>query len=415
MQRMQRARNSLSLATAGLVLGVWACSDLGGNTTTAGTGADEALEREYLQSLVSQVMAPSHARFVQAADAFELAATAHLAAVEAAGDTAATSVALQAAWLDAWGAWQELEMLQIGPAASSAKAVGGQDLRDEVYSWPTTNTCRVDQELVLAGYDAPDFAETRLVNVYGLDAAEYLVFYAGEQNTCAPQLDPNADGSWEALGFEEVTRRRAAYAVAVARGLQAHAATLDAAWREGGEFHVALPGAGMGESPFASTDAAMNEVLRAMFYLDQALKDAKLGVPTGVSDCGSATCLEALESQWANASSPAVVANLRAFEALYYGGFGGPASAGEITHTGLDDLLVSLGEDALAADMADAITDAIAQAEAIEGSYREALVADEAALDALYAAVKRITDLLKGEFSTVLALQIPNEAGGDND
>ena len=39
---------------------------------------------------------------------------------------------------------------QLGPAAS-ALTTGGEGLRDEVYSWPTVNPCRVDQETGCAG------------------------------------------------------------------------------------------------------------------------------------------------------------------------------------------------------------------------------------------------------------------------
>ena len=41
--------------------------------------------------------------------------------------------------------WQELEVMQIGPARSSLSSVAGKDYRDNIYSWPTVNPCRIDQ------------------------------------------------------------------------------------------------------------------------------------------------------------------------------------------------------------------------------------------------------------------------------
>ena len=50
-----------------------------------------------------------------------------------------------------------------------------------------------------------------------------------------------------------------------------------------------------------------------------------------------------------------------------------------------------------------------------EAGHDVAVVDDMDAVLALHAEVKDVTDLLKGELTTVLALQIPVEASGDND
>ena len=56
-----------------------------------------------------------------------------------------------------------------------------------------------------------------------------------------------------------------------------------------------------------------------------------------------------------------------------------------------------------------------AAALAVGGPLDVAVVDDMDAVLALHAEVKDVTDLLKGELTTVLALQIPVEASGDND
>ena len=45
----------------------------------------------------------------------------------------------QDAWREAMAAWQETEMMQLGPAGDSLTVTGGESLRDEIYSWPLTN------------------------------------------------------------------------------------------------------------------------------------------------------------------------------------------------------------------------------------------------------------------------------------
>lgn len=47
----------------------------------------------------------------------------------------------------AFASWQENEVLQFGPAAPLAVA-GGQELRDQIYSWPLVSRCAVEETLV---------------------------------------------------------------------------------------------------------------------------------------------------------------------------------------------------------------------------------------------------------------------------
>ena len=86
-------------------------------------------------------------------------------------------------------AWQATEVLQrpCGTDQTLEPAVGAMGLRDEIYSWPTVNQCRVDPELVEAKFTDLGFFDQELNNVYGLDASEYLLFASGTDNACPPQ------------------------------------------------------------------------------------------------------------------------------------------------------------------------------------------------------------------------------------
>ncbi len=394
--------------TAALALSIWACADLGGGDAGE-TGASDELEADILASIAREVMAPRSLEFAEQSEALTLAVQAWADAAEGAEDTAASLAAAREAWVPAWESAQRLDAMQLGPAGASGSYLGGEGIRDELYSWPSINPCRIDQELVSGEYANADFVETRLVNVYGYDALEYLLFWDAPANSCAPQLPINAEGQWDALGSEEIGRRRAAYAAAIAQAAADQATALADRWQPGDDFHEHLLDPTREGSPYPNVDETLDDVMRAMFYLDSAVKDLKVGKPAGIFQCGSEVCLDGLESPHALDAKAAVIANLEAFAELY---FGGPsAEAG----TGFDDALISIGREDLATEMDEAIEGARAELAGFEGEFREALLADPAALDEVHARIKVITDLLKGEFTVALALDIPSEAGGDAD
>ena len=311
--------------------------------------------------------------------------------------------AAQAQWMATMAAWQALEVMQLGPAASSLTAAGGEDLRDEIYSWPVVNPCRVDQETVLGEWDAPDFFSERLVNSYGLDALEQVLF-AGADNACPSQVDINEDGSWAALGTDGVQRQRAAFAVA----LSAHVLDQGTALRErwdpaGGDFSGTLA---QGSTPYDDDIDALNAVFDALFYLETQTKDAKLATPLGLLDCDTETCPEAVELYTSGTSTAAILANLRGFRTLFSGADG----------YGMDDLLAELGHGDLATDILAGLDAAEAAALALgDQPLSEAIAQQPQAVTDLYTATKAVSDLLKGDLATVLVMQIPDEAAGDND
>jgi predicted lipoprotein len=262
---------------------------------------------------------------------------------------------------------------------------------------------------VESSYAAPDFFDTSLVNVYGLDAIEYLLFNGSPDNSC-PQQVPINDGAWDALGETEVTRRRADYAAVAATQVAAVAQTLAQQWDPaGGQYATWFAEPGAGGSPYESEAQALNELMRAMFYVDLRLKDEKLGRPGGIVDCGADVCIDALESQWADRSKEHAVANLRGLKQMFVAGDDPQAAVG------FDDFLRAAGEEGLATEIVADIDAAIAALEAMPNSFADALASDGAALDNPHAAVKLVTDTLKGPFAMLLQLRIPDEGAGDAD
>ena len=375
------------------------------DTPTGDTPAD--VHRALLASLADQVIIKTYNDFVDATEALVTATAAYAASPEASGQEEA-----RAAYHAAMDIWQRAEVLQVGPAGSMTSALGGQALRDEIYSWPSVNSCRVDQEVVEQAYtDAAVFGE-ELTNVRGLDALEYLLFPPESGNGCKASSSINKNGSWdEVVQSGELEARRATYAATLATLLAGEAKDLRDLWTQGAaQFSDELGNAGDGSETYPTAQDGLNAVSDAMFYVEKITKDMKLAMPAGVSGCEEDTCPDDLESQHGKRSAQNVEQNLIALQALFLGSYDGAAQA-----PGFDELLMDIGAEALAQDMTDKIAAAIEVAANVSGTYAELLASDAQKVVDVHAAVKAFTDLLKTEFVSTLDLALPKSAAGDND
>lgn len=376
------------------------------------TGDDAAAEerRKLATALGRNVIVPTYEEFVEKAEALNSAAREWADALRSQpSETGVAPETVREAWREAMTVWQRAEVMQVGPAAPKGTRVGGRGLRDEIYSWPTTNSCRVDQNIVSGDFAQANFFNTQLVNSYGLDALEYLVFNESTGNTCQPRIPINEQGTWNALGAAEVWQRRADYVVAASAHLVTTAKSLVTAWTdpENG-FLKQFENAGRPGSDYATAAAAVDDVFAAMFYVDLVVKDVKLALPTGIDRSCKDVCPDQLESQWARHSGENVRANLEGLQRLFHGG---EADGDDF---GFDDLLVGMNAGDFARSFEDSLAAAIAAVHEL-GSMDDALAADVESVRAIHAAVKAVTDEMKTRFVTVLNLQVPQEGAADND
>jgi len=382
----------ITLLTAGLAL------QPGGCAGPLDPGKDEPrvdadLLAELLLHTQEGVMVPELETMEVHLEELEVAVVAWSVAPE---DPSARAAA-QAAYEGALVQWGVLDALQVGPGASSLASPAGEDLRDEVYSWPTVNPCRVDQETVSGDFASDGFFEQELVNVYGLDALEHLL-YAPEENACPSQVDINAEGLWEGMGPGVVAASRADYALAVVERLQADVGGLSGAWAGSfGDDFVE------GSGPYGSAEEALDDLFRAVFYVE-AMKDEKLAFPLGLRECGAAACPEMAESQVANLSADLLRANLKGLAAVL-----APADG-----VGFAELLDDAGENELADTLRTKVLDA-ETALAPLSSVRDDVADDDGSVLAAYDAVVSLANLLEGDVATVLTLTVPSEAAGDAD
>jgi predicted lipoprotein len=294
--------------------------------------------------------------------------------------------------------WQHLEVMQIGPAASSLTGEVGEDLRDDVYSWPSINSCRIDQETVYGRWADAGWSDAQYSNVYGLDAIEHLLF-SGSESSCAADVDINTDGSWDALVTSGLMASRSQLAAVLVERLVSDGSALYATWSDSFSLELAQG------TPYDAQIDALNEVFSALFYIEVVTKDLKLGLHLGAVECDESICPDDVEHLPSGVGVDAIAANLSGFQALFTGG------AGE----GFDDLLAELGEPELSESLLAEVAQAIETAESIDVPLAQAIAQNDPQAQALYEALKGVTDLLKGDIATVLMLQVPAESAGDLD
>jgi predicted lipoprotein len=390
----------IALSAVTIVVGCLSSSST--DTTQQDTLADQVVAvSDVLSAVGPSVVLPSLEGVLAELDLLQQSVLDWESALSTDGEEDAR-VAAQQQWSTTMLSWQEIEVMQLGPAGSSLSAVAGADIRDEIYSWPTINPCRIDQETAEAAWSDSSFFDENLVNSYGLDALEHIL-WAEPGNVCPTQMDINMDGSWDRLGDDGVASNRVAFSLALVDGLRAQVTYLHDVWSPDGEDFSGQLALRTG-SVYSSEQEALNAIFDALFYVETDLKDRKLAYPLGLRDC-TADCSSDVEHFVSGLGIAAIEANLLGFQQLFTGNDG----------YGFDDLLVQLGHGDLSAQMLTDIDTAIALAGSLDMPLDDAIESRPDEIEALYNAVKAVTDALKGDLATVLVLEILAEATGDND
>ncbi len=328
--------------------------------------------------------------FKQELIAFDTAQAKLLAQIEKLAMATSERENTQLAWKEAMKIWQRLETIQIGPLCASDKCEQGADLRDEIYSWPLHNDCRIDQ--LIADQQVMNEAqfESMLVNTYGLGVLEQLLLDLRLTHHC-PSV-AGLDEKWNALGEAEITKRRIQYALLVGKRGKNQSMALLEKWKG-----------------FEGMDAqkALDEVFSAMMYIDLMVKDDKIGIPAGIHiDCEQEICPELEEFVYAQYSLEAIKQNIdmlkKTIEVLFT-----PIVAAEQSMIEKSDRI----DQKLIAQI-DQIKQ---QLDAFPLSFSQTIEQDLNRVKELHQSFKDLVTLLRGEFMTTLNLSVPKEGASDND
>ncbi len=312
----------------------------------------------------------------------------------------------QTSWRDAMAAWQRLEVMQVGALGSVLSVIAGEDVRDSIYSWPTVNACRVDQETLEDAWGSADFFVDEVVNVRGLDAVEHMLWSDEGVSRCADGVQIIESGAWDDAGVPGVQAARASYSAALLAEVASLTDELIVAWDpDGGDWGSVLASAGEAASPYEDPQQALDQVFQALLYVELVVKDRKLAQPLGLRDCDDPRCPDALESRFADAGYAHLRNNLLAAQQVVTGGDG----------LGFDDLLAHAGREDVATALIEALAAALDTVSEPDASLQALLADDPEAVVAIHDGVKAFTDILKGDFATTLLLDIPSDAASDSD
>ena len=300
-----------------------------------------------------------------------------------------THLAARTAWQETMAAWQRLAAYQAGPIAK-----GG--VNEMIYS--AADPCGVDRQIVATTVSFPEGTLQRV----GLGALEYLLFSpVAADSLCTTAT--TAYGSWAALSVAERHAARCQYMNLLTARLQKHSTT--------------LTGNG-GASWFAqgNTSDLAQELHNSLYYLEFWVKDDKLGTPIGI--LGSSKT--AAEHPFAKTSLESIEQNIIGFHEMMVGDINGIDGEGQGFFDFLDDGNVKTN---IAAGISESLSILGSKGTANlteDSSYLRGLAGGcetepDNYLCRLYAAVKKITDELKGDYADAIGFEVPDGARSDGD
>lgn len=381
-----------------------------GQSSSGGEVESEFDQTALITSVVNNVILPAIDNMSQSSDELVTSIVAYCADLTADADPQNTRSSAQASWSAAMSNWQKIEMMQVGPLTASDGL-----LRDTIYSWPIKNYCAVDQDV---GHFAngeingqPYDISRRTTNRKGLTTIEYLLFNNNLNHSCSK--DSLAPSGWNEQTTQYRSVARCEFAAEVARDLKTNLADLKQQWVSDSDgYQTQFIAAGESNSVFTTPHKALNTITDAMFYLDSITKDKKIGAPIGLFDnsCANMACVDDVESNLADIGMTNVYHNLVAFRALFLGG-----ADGNEQKTGFYDFLIAVDAGALANTMLTDIDAALTLIAQFDGSTNDAVMNDPESIQAIYIAIKKVTDSLKSLFITSLAFELPQTSAGDAD
>jgi predicted lipoprotein len=385
-------------------------------TSTHGEGFNQTKDTntdfdqgKLIASIVDNVITPTYQQFSLLASAQQQAISNYCAQESAlvSGSVSETLVdesktLAKESWRNAMNIWQQADMMQLSPLL-----IGDGALRDNIYSWPTQNTCGVDLDVTYFRdgnvNGQPYNIANRTASRKSMVALEYLLFNDNLAHSCTGSTTPT---QWNNQTEQYRKVARCEFAGEVAKDIVKSSETLLSEWAVYGEK---LKSAGEAGSEFETEHHAVNKLSDALFYMDIFTKSAKLAEPVGIelNKCGSQPCPEVVESRYSHHSLENIINNIKAFRLFIQGG----GDEG----IGFRDYLIDVG-DKVTADSLDAdIEQVLSSAAAYQTSLAEALVNNPDQVIQTHNDVKNITDKLKSDFITSLALELPKTAAGDND
>lgn len=378
------------------------CGGGGGDTppppTTPTTGFSKSAE---LIGNAAGIMRDSAAQLDTRVAALDTSVIAYCdtVTVGSAGDATKRTEA-QDAFKAAMNDLQRSSMHALGPALAD-------DRMKQLYSWPTTSHCGIDQKLAVN-----DMALNLAVNRRGMDALEYLLFVEPNAgHACPAGAQPIVElTAFNALSNADRQARRCAFMLPVAADAAASAQTLADAWDPAmGNYVATMTGT-------TNAQQTLNEVTDAMYFFREVVREFKLDRPLNglltnrPPSCGSGNlCPQDVESFFARISKGNIRSNVLAFQELYWGGSSTAA-------VGFDDWLREAQGNSVLADRLDTeIQTVLTGLDDMSGTLFDTISSDPNPVNALLAATHVVSQTLRHDMFPALGLKVPQGLVSDTD
>lgn len=378
-----------------------ACVGAGDNSSAANTSSvDDFAFTEMLSNYTDNIFIPAAETFNLSASALNNAAVDYCeTALDSNSEESAVVEKLsttQEAWRNSMAAWQVNEMTIVGPLTEQ-----DNQLRNRILSYGTIfkhNAGAVDAAVDAAAEDL----SSRRNNALGLDAVEYLLFTTFDNTN------------------ENLTKR-CKYLKLLTADVVDSSNTLTSSWQEDRSAFLST----------ANVSSSLGGVSDALFYIEEVVKDRKIGIPSSIiqnNGCTNAGCPEDVESPYSETSFANVKVNLLTLKRLLTGDSG----------LGFDDLIAAnptFADRGIITDLIRDIDAAITYIDLIDNTpplikqAQEQLRDDdetlctnaassqdgEPTMCSLYGKLKLITDRLRIEFIAAVDLDLPERSQSDND
>jgi predicted lipoprotein len=282
-----------------------------------------------------------------------------------AAPTDANLQAARQAWQEARTSWEVSESHLFGP-------VKDQEIDPALDSWPVNKT---DLDKVLASNVTLDaaFIASQQPTLKGFHVIEYVLY--GNQ----------------AAGLDA---RKLTYLTALTGEFKASTAKLRQAWEPTGGKFAEQYGTG---AAFGSADAAFAETLGALAEICEEVAGSKIETPLAAKDPN----LE--ESQFSGATLTDFRNNLLGVQAIYLGRYGDRQGLGI-------SQLVAAKNPAVDARVRQLLDQALADLQAVPGTFGEAIVKNPDALRKAQASINAVRDALKKDVSVTLTGKVVADA-----
>ena len=368
--------------------------------------AEDVFKNKFLIELTEKIMLPKYELFKEKVSKINILAKDYLDLAKNKKPINNKIIELKSMWQETMFLWQQIELYQFGPAVKSEYVLGGEGLRDLIYSWPMSYSCRVDQEILSFDSQKMNYFEGKVTTISGLDALEHLVYSNPEKNTCPSPLEINDKGLWDKVSKADLLIKRGQYMVELIGYLESVTVKILNKWKEGDSAFINnFKNLGKGKSIYATSNIAMDDFYAGIFYLDKKTKDEKLGKVLGkLNGCSGTDCYKSREFNISNSSLKAIELNVKSLKEIFEGPF-----------YNLKELLGDVKASDLANIIIGKINYSLKLFASIKKTMPELLKNNPTEIDKLYNSIKEITNLLKYDLVVTLKLKIPEEGESDSD